>query len=161
MFTYLQANTQTITQMIQNAKFVDRLEDQLLKYPKQRVWQLEHQLAFEKQKYSDRQKEITELNKTVQSYNNFQLQLNDMNREIEEMTKKIQDETIPATLKVIKLKSHVLELYKRMGNDVTTSQYHTLVESEEFSELGPIVSAMLIKAANKEDKYEEDQDKTE
>ena len=140
---------------------VERLEEQLLKYPRQRVWQLEREVAFEKTKLGDSQRKIQELDQTISRNTNFQLQLNEMAKEISEMAKKIQDETLPATLKVTKLKTHVLELYKRLGYDVTTSQYHTLVESHEFSELGPIVSTMLAKAADNENPAEQELKKQE
>ncbi len=38
-----------------------------------------------------------------------------------------------------------------MGHDITSQAYFTLLESEEFSELGPVVSDMLARAAEKDD----------
>jgi len=54
----------------------------------------------------------------------------------------------------MKLKSHILELYKQMGYDENQCNYHTLVEANEFEQLGPVVSAMLNNKAKKEEEEE-------
>ena len=64
-------------------------------------------------------------------------------------------------MKVTKLKAHIMELYQRLGYDATTSSYHTLVESHEFSELGPIVGTMLARAAVKENQQEQEHQEIE
>jgi len=66
----------------------------------------------------------------------------------------VTSEILPATLKIMKLKSHILDLYKQMGYDENQCNYNTLVEAGEFSELGPVVSAMLNKKAKKDEEEE-------
>jgi len=56
----------------------------------------------------------------------------------------------------MKLKSHILELYKQMGYDENKCNFHTLVEAGEFSELGPVVTAMLNKKAKQEEEEASD-----
>ena len=62
-----------------------------------------------------------------------------MNDAIQDMVGKVQGDILPATLKVVKLKTHISELYKKMGYDENTVQYKTLLEAEEYDQLGPVV----------------------
>ena len=51
----------------------------------------------------------------------------------------------------MKLKNHILGLYKQMGYDENQCNFRTLVEAGEFDQLEPVVTAMLRKKAKNEE----------
>ena len=66
-----------------------------------------------------------------------------MSSQIGALSKEIQHDNLPATLRIVKLKTHIGELYKQLGYDDKKAEYQTLVECGEFEHLGPVVSTML------------------
>jgi len=74
-----------------------------------------------------------------------------MSKRIHDLAQVVTSEILPATLKIAKLKNHILGLYKQMGYDENQCNYNTLVEAGEFDQLEPVVTAMLNKKAKKEE----------
>ena len=91
------------------------------------------------------------MKKLFGEFRNFNDELTNMSKRISELAQKVTEEILPATLKIAKLKTHILGLYKQMGYDENQCNYHTLVEAGEFEQLEPVVTAMLNKKAMKEE----------
>ena len=126
--------------MIHQTKMIEKFEEVYTQYPRERVLQLERFLEIEKSRYAELKKEYTSLYGKLNEYNNLSGRVVDMNDSIQDMVGKVQGDILPATMKVVKLKNHIAHLYKEMGYDENTVQYKTLIESEEYDQLGPVVS---------------------
>jgi len=112
-------------------------------FPKQRCMQLERQLSIEKQRRLETEQKLQILQKQGSEFNRLQGQIIDLSDAIATMAGKVETDILPATVKVVNLKTRLFQLYKDMGYDDTKAQYKTLLEAGEYDQLGPVVSAIV------------------
>jgi len=124
---------------VQVVRFAKMFEDELFKYPKQRVWSLERQLEGEKKRRKETELVISELKKNLRDATNLNQEVTQIYHKTQAMVQDIQDQIVPQTKALMNLKQHVASLYQQLGNTELKSWYHSLLEAGEFEQLGPIV----------------------
>ena len=139
----ISTQTNRFSMSIEAAKMAQKLEHQMLKYPKARVMSLESQLAKEKEKRLAAEKDLHECRNRLQSRNEVHGEVIMVNRQIEKMAGQIADQLVPQNELVIHLKNHIASLHQRLGASPIQAEFHTLVEAREYDYLGNTVSLMI------------------
>jgi chromosome segregation ATPase len=125
---------------VQVARFAKMFEEELFKYPKQRVWALERQLENEKKRRKEIEHQVSDLKQSLKNATNLNQEVTQIYLKTQVMAQDIQDQLMPQTKNLMNLKQHVASLYQQLGNTELKSWYHTLIQAGEFEQLGPIVS---------------------
>ena len=82
-----------------------------------------------------------------------------IHEQVKDVASKIGTQLAPATLKTMRLKQHILDLYKKLGYSEDEAQYNLFREAEEWEALEGPVTNMLRKASVKEDKNQIEREK--
>ena len=117
---------------VQVARFAKMFEEELFKYPKQRVWALERQLENEKKRRKEIEHEVSDLKQSLKNATNLNQEVTQIYLKTQVMAQDIQDQLVPQTKALMNLKTHVASLYQQLGNTELKSWYHTLIEAGEF-----------------------------
>ena len=97
------------------ARVVERLEQMLVAYPKARVQQCERQISIEKGRRKDLEKELKECQSMLHKANLLNADFLKMQQKIDQMAQKVAGELGPKSEKIMKMKTHIAELYKKQG----------------------------------------------
>jgi vacuolar-type H+-ATPase subunit I/STV1 len=96
-------------------KLVEKVEEALVQYPEARVKQLERQVELETLRRKEVEKELSNLKKCKHAQNRATDQMMTIHEQVKDVASKIGTQLAPATLKTMRLKQHILDLYKKFG----------------------------------------------
>ena len=131
------------------SRIFQNLEEQLFKMPRQRVWQLENEIAQEQKRRQEAERKLAEVYKRFRQRNHLQEEAIEINQKIDKMATQISKDLATQIETVVLLKNHARDLHVKLGDDDNLSWFNTLCAAREWNHLDPLVKALMAAGPQK------------
>ena len=125
------------------ARFAERFEDELIKWPRYRVKCVQDKLNEQYAKVARLEEQRADIWQRFNKTKELNQEITRINQVLEATASSITDQILPQTQKIISLKKTVAELYTRLGCSDLNAWYQTLMESNELENIEPLVTQMV------------------
>ena len=117
-----------------------KLEDEIMQFPKARVWQLEMEVKYWKQKRAEEREEKEKKIDKLIALQKDHFELTKVAEKIEIMKAKVEQEHIPLINKQILMKKKIHELYMALGKTEDQAWKETFTDLAEWDQLSKHMS---------------------
>ena len=112
---------------VQAAKLAQRYEDELTRYPKARVLQLQDDVLREEKRTRAAEQRAADLGMKLSEARDIKQELREFYAKLDAIAAKINGQMVPQTETIVQLKLKMMELYQKLGASAIQAEYHTLV----------------------------------